>query len=391
MSNIKKIIGVVLALVMVLSVATVAFAADGDAYSVAFTADKTTLNAGESATVTVKITSNFNVSAMSIPVFFDNSKVTVTAATTLPADKTEIATEADPDVDKYFQGSGHTKDNYGIRALVYVAKQGDSIRSYSDEAVMTLTVTAKDGASGAVVLECISTTVKTSTNPSGTLYLAKNSSGHDTVDSLGEVIDNATVTGAKTTITIAGGMEPADLALTAAGTTDGVIIDTRVTFGGQYAGVVYGFNQKTNTTFRANTTYLTAALQATNEGTLEFSRGIGTAGWGTGTEITVKNSDGTVAKTYVVVIFGDVNCDGMINVVDTNTVKGYVSKPATLTNKVVRLAANCQKNANSTIMYNVNVGDTNAVKAYVSGSAAKVTQAAYAANFSTVTVHNNYK
>lgn len=304
MSNIKKIIGVVLALVMVLSVATIAFAADGDAYSVAFTADKTTLDAGESATVTVKITSNFNVSAMSIPVFFDNSKVTVTAATTLPADKTKIATEADPDVDKYFQGSGHTKDDYGIRALVYVAKQGDSIRSYSDEAVMTLTVTAKDGASGAVVLECISTTVKTSANPSGTLYLAKNASGSAEVDSLGEVIDNATVTGAKATITIAG----------AAGNPQIIAKEGSTGHAATKDGVNYLYGVQPGTNEAGLADYFEAV-----DGKLVWNS-TGTVG-GTGTVCELQTNDSTVVATYILIIFGDVDGDGIITVTDSGNVE----------------------------------------------------------------------
>lgn len=311
MSNIKKIIGVVLALVMVLSVATIAFAADGDAYSVAFTADKTTLNAGESATVTVKITSNFNVSAMSIPVFFDNSKVTVTAATTLPADKTKIATEADPDVDKYFQGSGHTKDDYGIRALVYVAKQSDSIRSYSDEAVMTLTVTAKEGASGAVVLECISTTVKTSANPSGTLYLAKNASGSAEVDSLGEVIDNATVTGAKATITIAGATADPELILTDTGIGAGVVIDRVSTCNEN--GFIYGIDTDQGLNIADYVTTLTGSVEVVANDQGNYS---------TGATVLLKDNGGTIIETYYFVFFGDINGDGWVDNGDVSTIDG---------------------------------------------------------------------
>lgn len=395
MSNIKKIIAVVLALVMALSVATIAFAADEDnsAYSVTITSDKATIAAGETATVTVKVTTNFYASAMSIPVFFDNTKVTASAGEVLlngVGEKANIATETSSDVEKLFEGSGHTKDDYGVRALIYIGKKDDTLKMYNNEAVMSFTVTAKDGATGAVVLECISTAVKTSSNPSGTLYISKNGSGNATLDSLPEVVDNATVTGATTTINIASAAEPADLELTAAGATDGVVIDTRITFGGQYAGAVYGFKQLATATFRSQT-YLNNSLTASNGGSLAVTKG-GT-GFSTGTAIEVLNADGSsTGKVYVVIIFGDVNKDGLINNTDIAAVKGYASKPATLTDLTVRMAANCQNIGNATMMYNVNNADIAAVKAYASNASTKVSQATLGATVSGLTsVHNNYK
>lgn len=296
MSNIKKIIAVVLALVMAISVATVAFAAEGDAYSVTVTADKTELQAGESATVTVKVTANFNVSAMSIPVFFDNTKVTASAgATTL--EHATIVTETSPDVDKYFEGVDHTKDDYGVRAVVYIAPYGAEISSYTNATVMTFTVTANDDATGAVVLECISTSVKTSSNPSGALYIAKNSSGNATVDSLPEVIDEADITGATTTINIAsaGG----DPVLT--GINGGVVDDQN--------SYVYGVP--------AGTTDFTAYFTVEN-GTFEVDQSVKS---GTGAVLTVKTSSGDVYATYTLIIFGDVNGDNQIKLADYAVIK----------------------------------------------------------------------
>lgn len=389
MSNVKKIIGVVLALVMALSCFTVAFAAEGDQYQIAISAPAS-VNAGETATVEVKVTSNYPVSAMSIPVFFDKSKVEVVSASA--AEDIDGATVAGQgiytEVSKYYTDSGLSQDDYDVRALNYVAGYGATIKQYANEVVMTVVIKAKANASGNTLVT-FGNTMKTSTNLTGTLYVAKNSSEGTQVDSKGELIDAGTLENA--TITINGSSaDPADLELTAAGATDGVVIDTRITFGGQYAGVVYGFNHKALTTFRS-TTYLTASLQATNEGTLEFSRSIGTAGYGTGTVITVKNADGTVSKTYVVVIFGDVNCDGFINAADTSALKGYVSKPATLTNLVVRMAANCQNVKTSLALYNVNAADTSSLKAYVGNAKTKVSQATLAATVNQTAAHNNYK
>ncbi len=320
MSNIKKIIGVVLALVMALSVATVAFAASEDAYSVVITSDKATLNAGDTATVTVKVTANYNASAMSIPVFFDNAKVNVEAATTL--EHATIATEASPDVDKYFENSGHTKADYGIRALVYIAPYGTAITSYADTVVMTLTVTAKDGASGAVVLECLDATVKTNANPAGTLYVAKNSSGNATVDSIAEVVDTANVTAATATINIAGASEPNTLAIKDTAPF-APTIDTANAASTEYTAFIYGIDtlgwNDAMTPDGALSDFLTTAL---GDDYLVIEPADG--GETTGTVIKVLDADGvTVLETYVFIYFGDVDMDGVVGASDAYACEYY--------------------------------------------------------------------
>lgn len=398
MSNVKKIIGVVLALVMALSCFTVAFAAEGDQYQIAISAPAS-VNAGETATVEVKVTSNYPVSAMSIPVFFDKSKVEVVSASA--AEDIDGATVAGQgiytEVSKYYTDSGLSQDDYDVRALNYVAGYGATIKQYANEVVMTVVIKAKANASGNTLVT-FGNTMKTSTNLTGTLYVAKNSSEGTQVDSKGELIDAGTLENA--TITINGSSaDPADLELTAKGTADGVKIDTRITFGGQYAGAVYGFNQAAPGTFRSNSNYITDSVQATNGGDLVIERSFNTVGWSTGTTITVKNSDGSDSgKVYMVVIFGDVNYDGLINNADITAVKSYSLSEAKLTSLgkpkalVVRMAANCQKIANSTMLYRVNNADITAAKAYVLGTSTKVSQADLAATiYGLASVYADYQ
>lgn len=371
MSNIKKIIGVVLALVMALSVATVAFAVENDAaaYTVTISSDKTELAAGESATVTVYLTTNFYASAISIPVFFDNSQVTVSAGSTTIAGAA-IATETSADSAKLYAGSGYTQADHGVRALVYIAEYGSTITTYNNTAIMTFTVTANEAATGSVTVACSTGSLKTASNTTGALYVAKDEANDDgTMDSLAYNVTNATITGATATINFAGAMVPADLELTAAGAAAGVVIDTNKTFGGQFAGVVYGFS---GATFK-NKTYITTNTQATNGGSLEIktsdNKTVATGNYGTGTTITVKNSDDTISKVYVVVIFGDVDGNGLVNAADIKAMKGYIAAPTSLaTDSYIRLAANCQNANVKGVMTTINAADMKVVKQFIAGN-----------------------
>lgn len=323
MSNIKKIIGVVLALVMVLSVATIAFAADSDAYSITVTSDKTTLEAGESATVTVKLTTNYYASAISIPVFFDKTQVTVSAGETTVAGAA-IATEDSLSIDKIYEGAKLSPDDYAVRALVLVADWGDAIKMYSDEAVMTFTVTANDGATGTVDLECVSASVKTTANPSGSLYVGKNSSGNATVDSLATTVNNCDITGAKATINFAG--QAVENTLTIKDTAPSTpVIDTANAASTEYTGFLYGMDtlgwNDDMTPEGALADYLTTAL-GDDYLVIEPVDGNET----TGTVVKVLDADGvTVLETYVFIYFGDVDMDGLVGASDAYLCEYYES------------------------------------------------------------------
>ncbi len=180
---------------------------------------------------------------------------------------------------------------------------------------------------------------------------------------------------------------PADLAKKASAEA-GIIIDTVHKFGDTYNGVVFGFTQAATNTFM-NTNYLNNAFEATNGGSLAYSRSIGKTGYGTGTVITVKNADGTEAAKYVVVIFGDVDGNGLINANDTNLVRNVVAKTQSLAaNSVQTMSANCQNVIAGAMMHTINANDTNVVRNHVGGT--KIDQAALATRMSTLTT-TNYK
>ncbi len=243
--------------------------------------------------------------------------------------------------------------------------------------VCTVYFTVADGASGTVQ---IVDDAKSASNPGGTLFAARMTDG---VLSSGTSVIGQTTT-IETEARTIGALPAADLVKKAAAEA-GIIIDKTHTFTGKYTGVVFGFTQAANNTFM-NTNYLNNNLEASNGGSLAFSRSIGSTGYGTGTVITVKNADGTVAATYVVVIFGDVDGNGLINTNDVKATKTAAAVASTYANhSVQRMAANCQMVAAAAMMHTINTNDTKVIKAHVSGT--KIDQSALATKMQSLTAH----
>ncbi len=381
----KKILSLALALVMALGVLTMGVFAAKTTPTATFTvsASASEVATGDEVTITVKAnaTETFYAGPMSLPIGYDASLFEYVA------DSAAVAN---------IYGAGTTKS-------AVKAEAGKLTVALTPSTSGAVTAPDLNGANLTVLtfkLKAIGTTgsstvaivndQKTAANIGGKFYCGSFDSADPKTAELTEM--GQTLNRVDTTISYKSAVaEPADLELTAKGTTDGVVIDTRITFGGKYDGAVYGFKQANTTTFRANSNYITNSVQATNEGSISVARSFNTAGWSTGTIITVLNKDGSESKKYIVIIFGDVNCDGLINGNDTTACKNYVAKPATLTRVEVRMAANCQNVKNATMLYTLNGNDTTAIKNYVANSSLKVSQATLAQTFYSTAVNAKYK
>ena len=381
----KKILSLALAFVMALSVLTMGVFAAKTTPTATFTVSSSAseVATGDIVTITVKAnaTETFYAGPMSLPIEYDASLFEYVA---------DSATVAD------IYGAGTTTSAVNTEAgklTVALTPSTSGAVTAPDLNGANLTVLTFKlkaiGSTGSSTV-AIANDQKTAANIGGKFYCGSFDGADPKTAELTEM--GQTLNRVDTTISYKGAaVEPADLELTAKGTEDGVIIDTRITFGGQYDGAVYGFKQVNATTFRANNNYITNSVQATNEGSLSIARSFNTAGWSTGTIITVLNKDGSGSKKYIVIIFGDVNCDGLINGNDTTACKNYIANPATLTRNEVRMAANCQNVNKTAMLYILNGNDTTAIKNYVANNSLKVSQATLAQTFSSNAVHEKYK
>lgn len=381
----KKILSLALAFVMALSVLTMGVFAAKTTPTATFTVSSSAseVATGDIVTITVKAnaTETFYAGPMSLPIEYDASLFEYVA---------DSATVAD------IYGAGTTTSAVNTEAgkltVALTPSTSGAVKAPDLNGANLTVFTFKlkaIGSTGSSTV-AIANDQKTAANIGGKFYCGSFDGTNPKTAELTEM--GQTLNRVSATISYKGAaVEPADLELTAKGTEDGVIIDTRITFGGQYDGAVYGFKQVNATTFRANNNYITNSVQATNEGSLSIARSFNTAGWSTGTIITVLNKDGSGSKKYIVIIFGDVNCDGLINGNDTTACKNYIANPATLTRNEVRMAANCQNVNKTAMLYILNGNDTTAIKNYVANNSLKVSQATLAQTFSSNAVHEKYK
>lgn len=380
----KKILSVMLALMLVLSSFAVTAFASGSDIEVEndeeviestqyWSLSEATKVSDGVYSVDVSLTTNYVTGAISFRIDSDNG-ATLTNAVINDAVIT--------------YNYNHAFNADGVVAIIPEPANDTDEGIVVDGVIATVTFTLADGTEGDTLT--LVNDRKNATNPGGDLVAVRLSDNNLTTGTMiyGQRVINASEEDIADGEVIASvdigevAAEPADLAKKATAEA-GIVIDTAHTFGGTYKGVVFGFTQAANNTFMS-TAYLTNNLEATNEGSLEFSRSIGTNGYGTGTVITVKNADGTEAAKYVVVIFGDVDCNGLINTTDTKNVKKAAAVASTYANNSVqRMAANCQMVNAEAMMHTINTGDTKIVKGHTSGT--KIDQAALATKMASLT------
>lgn len=372
----KKILSLALALVMALGVLTMGVFAAKTTPTATFTvsASASEVATGDEVTITVKAnaTETFYAGPMSLPIEYDASLFEYVA---------DSATVAN------IYGAGTTKS-------AVKAEAGKLTVALTPSTSGAVTAPDLNGANLTVLtfkLKAIGTTgsstvaiandQKTAANIGGKFYCGSFDSADPKTAELTEL--GQTLNRLDTTIFYKSAAAPADLAVKADYASTGIVIDSQKTFGGKYNGVVYGFNLDAT----VNAAFYTNRLEATNGGSIKVVKTpyvARPASYGTGATVEVYNSDGTLAKTYVIVILGDVNGDGKILATDTQLIFNHVNSVAIITDEVKIMAANAAPAAGRTdalkanSMYTINATDTQAVFNAVNGTA--LDQAALAAS-----------
>lgn len=372
----KKILSLALALVMALGVLTMGVFAAKTTPTATFTVSSSAseVATGDEVTITVKAnaTETFYAGPMSLPIEYDASLFeyvadSATVANIYGESTTKSAVKADAG-----------KLTVALTPSTSGAVTAPDLNG-ANLTVLTFKLKAIGSTGSSTV--AIADDQKTAANIGGKFYCGSFDSANPKTAELTEI--GQTLNRVSATISYAGAAEPADLAVKADYASTGIVIDSQKTFGGKYNGVVYGFNLDAT----VNAAFYTNRLEATNGGSIKVvktpyvSR---PASYGTGATVEVYNSDGTLAKTYVIVIIGDVNGDGKILATDTQLVFNHVNSVAIITDEVKIMAANAAPAAGRTealkanSMYTINATDTQAVFNAVNGTA--LDQAALAAS-----------
>ena len=297
----KKIISIVLSLALVISIVATAIIATANAKETDVVIDvaETELSIGQTTTVSVKVTTNYPVATMSIPVFYDKTKIEVSEATATLTDyavKSAITDAQSVDAAKVYANTGINADEYGFVLVTYIGGAGQEVAENINGEVLTFNVTAKTDVSGTAAIKCVSKSAKTDENVAGMLYFGSPVSGK-TINSVPENIKNIDLTKAEANVSIVTG-----------GTT--IIANKDLT------GVVdsennYIYGIPAGTTDEDLAEYFTVV-----NGTFEMVANDAGYTNGTGATLVVKDTSGNEVAYYTLIIFGDVNGDASVTAQD---------------------------------------------------------------------------
>lgn len=310
MKRSKKLIGIVLSLILAISITATIFIATANTKEtdIIITVDKAELSAGESATVSVKVTSNHPIATMSIPVFYDKTLVDVSDVTPTLTDyavKSAITDAQSKDVSKVYANTGINSDKFGFVLATYIGGAGKEVPETTDSVVLTFKITAKTDVSGTEIIKCVSQSAKTDESIAGMLYFGA-TTNVKSIDSIPENIENIDLTLAQANVKI--GAEPNTIMIKEDAIVEAVI-DLNNTCDGEFTGTIYGIDTLANLTEDGSLAdNLTTAY---GDDYLEIIESDG--GETTGTIINVLDENGEVVETYVFIYFGDINMDGSIS------------------------------------------------------------------------------
>lgn len=305
MNNKNKLIAVLVAIVLIVSIFIVGTVANAKNTSVTISVDKTELSAGESATVTVSVSADYPVATASIPVFYDKTLVDVSnvTATLSGYDVKNVTTDATAtDSAKIYANTGVDSSKYGFVLVTYIGGANDTVNALENATMLTFKITAKSGVSGDAAIKSVTETAKTEENVAGMLYFGTTTNGK-VINSIPENVEGVVLTNAT-----------ANVVIKSSGTTV-VPKDDKETVIDNENKYIYGITPGDNV----------EDYVQVNNGSFDIVANASGYKNGTGATVTVKNSSGTVVDTYTIIIFGDVNGDGVITGVDLMSISQYVS------------------------------------------------------------------
>ncbi len=322
----NKIFAIVLAIVIVASVFVVGTMADTKTTSISIAVSDTELSAGETATVTVKATTNYPVATASIPVFYDKTLVSISNATAVLTgyDNANVTTDSEAvDLDRVYNNTSIDSSKYGFVLVNYIGGANDTVaESITDATILTFTITALSDVSGEALINCVSATAKTDENVAGMLYFGTTTSG-TTITSIPENVENIDIENASTSVAVENGTAQI---VAKTGTT--AVVDTTNKY-------IYGITPGDSVENYFTVNNGTYALVESSQGSTN----------GTGAKIQVKNAGGDVVDTYTVIIFGDLNGDANVDGTDSQLIMQKVAGSSTL-DIVQTMASNVNADAN---------------------------------------------
>lgn len=342
MKNKNKIISIIVAIVLIGSIFIVGTMANAKNTSVTVSVNKTELSAGESATVTVKASADYPVATASIPVFYDKTLVDVSnaAATLSGYDIKNVTTDATAvDSAKIYANTGLDSAKYGFVLATYIGGAGDTVTTLEDATVLTFTITAKSDVSGSAFIKSVTESAKVEENIEGMLYFGTTTSG-TTINSIPENVEGVVLTNAT-----------ANVVIKSSGTTV-VPKDDKETVIDNENKYIYGITPGDNVE-----DYIKV-----NNGSFEIVANASGYKNGTGANVNVKNSAGTVVDTYTIIIFGDVNGDTQVTGADYTIIKN-TSIGGSVSGDAENVAADVNGDADITgadytIIKNTSIGGT---------------------------------
>ncbi len=331
MKKSKKIIGIVLSLIFIIGTLTTVFIATANTKEtdVVISVESSELSTAQSTTVSVKVTTNYPVATMSIPVFYDKTLVEVSDATATLTDysvNSAITDIQSADSSKVYANTGMDSEKFGFVLVNYIGGAGEDVSETLDSVVLTFKITAKTDVSGTAAIKCVNESAKTDDNVAGTLYFGSTVTGR-TINSIPENIENIDITKAQANVSIVTG-----------GPT--IIANKDLT------GVVDNENNYVYGVDAGITEEDLAGYFTVTNGSFEIVANDAGYKNGTGATLVVKDNDGNEVAHYTLVIFGDVNGDAVINSTDITELTLFTQNAVALVDAAY-FAANVNGDASS--------------------------------------------